>query len=31
MNALGVHFSPFNVVHFEKSNPAFVRAVRGGL
>jgi hypothetical protein len=30
MNALGVHFSPFNVVHFEKSNPAFVRAVRGG-
>jgi hypothetical protein len=30
-NALGVHFSPFNVVHFEKGNPAFVRAVRGGL
>ena len=31
VNALGVHFSPFNVVHFEKGNPAFVRAVRGGL
>jgi hypothetical protein len=30
-NALGVHFSPFNVVHFEKRNPAFVRAVRGGV
>jgi len=30
-NALGVHFSPFNVVHFGKTNPAFVRAVRGGL
>jgi hypothetical protein len=30
-NAWGVHFSPFNVVMFGKSNDAFVRAVRGGL
>jgi hypothetical protein len=30
-DAWGVHFSVWNVVMFGKSNPAFVRAVRGGL